>query len=208
MVRLDHPMQVVVDAEPLDAALEREGVRSLESFDATELARHVATVALDEKDPGPGYTSFGGPGFDNPGTLGGWAPGARPIMLPDGIAYELAANSRVVLQVHYGFRLSGGAGAVQPEGHVVFARGRGRDFGAGRDLVGAQQARGAPISLEPCGGGAVQRIASHAISEPAVPLASVDLTDALEPAMLTVPSVTQPSLKSGWLRRTSFWPPL
>jgi hypothetical protein len=59
------------------------------------------SVALDTKDPGPGYTSFGGPGFDNPGTLGGWAPGARPIMLPDGIAYELAANSRVVLQVHY-----------------------------------------------------------------------------------------------------------
>jgi hypothetical protein len=63
------------------------------------------SVALDEKDPGPGYTSFGGPGFQivnaNAATLGGWAPGARPFTLPDGIAYSLPANSRVVLQVHY-----------------------------------------------------------------------------------------------------------
>lgn len=60
-----------------------------------------ASVKLDEKDPGPGYTSFGGPGFDNPGTLGGWAPGARPIELPDNVAMSLPANARVVLQVHY-----------------------------------------------------------------------------------------------------------
>lgn len=64
-----------------------------------------ASVALDEKDPGPGYTSFGGPGFAitnaNAATLGGWAPGARPFALPEGIAYSLPANSRVVLQVHY-----------------------------------------------------------------------------------------------------------
>jgi hypothetical protein len=63
------------------------------------------SVALDEKDPGPGYTSFGGPGFAivnaNAATLGGWVPGARPFTLPDGIAYSLPANSRVVLQVHY-----------------------------------------------------------------------------------------------------------
>src|SRR5205085_11900922 len=34
-------------------------------------------------------------------TRGGWAPGARPVQLPDGIAFKLPANSRVVLQVHY-----------------------------------------------------------------------------------------------------------
>ena len=64
-----------------------------------------ASQALDDKDPGPGYTSFGGPGFSvtnvNAATLGGWAPGSRPIQLPDGIAYSLPAASRVVLQVHY-----------------------------------------------------------------------------------------------------------
>src|ERR1051325_8117205 len=60
---------------------------------------------LDANDAGPGYTSFGGPGFPitnaDSATLGGWAPGIRPVQLPDGIAYKLAANSRVVLQVHY-----------------------------------------------------------------------------------------------------------
>lgn len=60
---------------------------------------------LDDADPGPGYTSFGGPGFSisNIGatTLGGWAPGARPVMLPEDVAYSLPAQSRVVLQVHY-----------------------------------------------------------------------------------------------------------
>jgi hypothetical protein len=60
-----------------------------------------ASVALDQKEAGPGYTCFGGPGFDNPGTLGGWAPGARPIALPSEVALSLPANARIVLQVHY-----------------------------------------------------------------------------------------------------------
>lgn len=54
---------------------------------------------------GGGYPCFGGPGFAitnvNATTLGGWAPGARPVTLPDGVAMLLPANSRVVLQVHY-----------------------------------------------------------------------------------------------------------
>jgi hypothetical protein len=64
-----------------------------------------ASQSLDEADAGPGYTSFGGPGFSinsiGATTLGGWAPGARPMMLPDDVAYSLPAQSRVVLQVHY-----------------------------------------------------------------------------------------------------------
>ncbi len=59
------------------------------------------SVALDAADPGPGYTCFGGPGFALPGTLGGWAPGSRPLEMPDDVAFELPAASRVVLQVHY-----------------------------------------------------------------------------------------------------------
>jgi hypothetical protein len=59
---------------------------------------------LDEADAGPGYTSFGGPGFSITSlsaTLGGWAPGARPALLPDDVALLMPAQSRVVLQVHY-----------------------------------------------------------------------------------------------------------
>ena len=59
------------------------------------------SVRLDESDPGPGYTCFGGPGFSLPGTLGGWAPGSRALELPEGTAFQLPAASRVVLQVHY-----------------------------------------------------------------------------------------------------------
>ncbi|HEY3054047.1 MAG TPA: peroxiredoxin, partial [Thermoanaerobaculia bacterium] len=61
--------------------------------------------ALDDADPAPGYQCFGGPGFTitnlNSSTLGGWAPGARPVMLPDGVAFSLPVNARIVMQVHY-----------------------------------------------------------------------------------------------------------
>ena len=63
------------------------------------------SIKMDEKDPGPGYTSFGGPGFSitslGASTLGGWAPGARPALLPETVAYSLPARTNVVLQVHY-----------------------------------------------------------------------------------------------------------
>jgi thiol-disulfide isomerase/thioredoxin len=55
----------------------------------------------DEADPAPGYKSFGGPGFLTTGSLGGWAPGAMPYLLPDGSGRFLAKNSDLVLQIHY-----------------------------------------------------------------------------------------------------------
>ncbi|PYQ56359.1 MAG: ascorbate-dependent monooxygenase [Acidobacteria bacterium] len=64
-----------------------------------------ASDRLVGSDGGAGYPCFGGPGFTitnlDATTLGGWAPGYRPVMLPDGIAFSLPANSRIVLQVHY-----------------------------------------------------------------------------------------------------------
>jgi hypothetical protein len=67
---------------------------------------------LDAKDEAPGYDCYGGPGFDIGGsnltslllngyTLGGWAPGARPDHLPEGIGMKLGKSAKVVLQVHY-----------------------------------------------------------------------------------------------------------
>lgn len=82
-----------VDTHPGD----RETVHHVLTFIDTT----GASVALDEADPGPGYTCFGGPGFDLPGTLGGWAPGSPPLELPDGVGFTLPAASRVVMQVHY-----------------------------------------------------------------------------------------------------------
>lgn len=66
---------------------------------------------LDDADPAPGYQCFGGPGFDTTGTLGGWAPGARPYTLPDDVAFALPAKARVVLQIHYHVH----EGAPQPD---------------------------------------------------------------------------------------------
>lgn len=60
-----------------------------------------ASEELDRQDPGPGYSCFGGPGFTLASTLGGWAPGNTPKMLPDGIAMPLSKGARIVMQVHY-----------------------------------------------------------------------------------------------------------
>ncbi len=83
-----------VDTHPGD----RETVHHLISFiDITG-----ESAQLDADDPGPGYTCFGGPGFSSlGGTLGGWAPGSRPLRLPEGTAFELPAGARIVLQLHY-----------------------------------------------------------------------------------------------------------
>jgi hypothetical protein len=55
----------------------------------------------DEKEPGAGYTSFGGPGIDNFQELCFWAAGHDPNHLPDGIGLHLPRQVDLVLQVHY-----------------------------------------------------------------------------------------------------------
>ncbi len=72
------------------------------------------SVALDAAEPGPGYTCFGGPGFDISTSvndviagrsfmLGGWAPGIRGYFAPEGVGTKMpgGANDRVVIQMHY-----------------------------------------------------------------------------------------------------------
>ncbi|MGH9767419.1 MAG: c-type cytochrome [Blastocatellia bacterium] len=59
------------------------------------------SAALDAKDPGPGYTCFGGPGISATDLLGGWAPGSRGYFAPEGTGIKLSNNSRVIIQIHY-----------------------------------------------------------------------------------------------------------
>ncbi len=59
------------------------------------------SVALDARDPEPGYRCFGGPGISTTQMLGGWAPGSRGYFAPDGTGIKLGNNSRVIIQVHY-----------------------------------------------------------------------------------------------------------
>jgi hypothetical protein len=64
----------------------------------------VATAqALDEAEPGPGYTCFGGSGLGDGrgGWLGTWVPGSRGIDFPEGTGLRVEPGSKVVLQVHY-----------------------------------------------------------------------------------------------------------
>jgi mono/diheme cytochrome c family protein len=55
----------------------------------------------DADDDSPGFESFGGPGITPTGGLGGWAPGAMPRFLPDGIVKYVKKGSDLVLQIHY-----------------------------------------------------------------------------------------------------------
>ena len=75
---------------------------------------------LDEKDPGPGYTVTGGVGFLPTGGLGGWAPGALPHPLPNGMARLVQAGSDLVLQIHY--HPSGKAEQDQPSVAIYLAK--------------------------------------------------------------------------------------
>jgi mono/diheme cytochrome c family protein len=65
-------------------------------LDGTGAARR-----LDEKDPGVGYYAMGGPGFIPQGGLGGWAPGATPHPLPDGIGWPIKKGMDLVIQTHF-----------------------------------------------------------------------------------------------------------
>ena len=55
----------------------------------------------DEAEPGPGYTSFGGPGIVSFEELTFWAAGHEATYLPPGIGQRLPRQSDVVLQIHY-----------------------------------------------------------------------------------------------------------
>ena len=56
---------------------------------------------LDAADPGPGYSHFGGTGFQVSGWLGGWAPGTFPVLAPEKTGAKLHEGADIVMQVHY-----------------------------------------------------------------------------------------------------------
>ena len=72
-------------------------------IDGNPTSGEYASDRLDGKDHDGqiGYTSFGGPGFNPTGMLGGWAPGNDPYLLPDGVAQRVPKGARIVIQVHY-----------------------------------------------------------------------------------------------------------
>jgi len=93
---------IPIDSNRTVAAVEfRPGNRKVVHHALLYLDDTGAARAKDEANPGPGYASFGGPGIVPTGGLGGWAPGAIPRLLPDGIGKFLRKGSELVLQIHY-----------------------------------------------------------------------------------------------------------
>ncbi len=72
--------------------------------------------ALDAKDPGDGYTCFGGAGIagvagnlDNADWVGAWAPGGGERVMADDIGIPLKAGTQLVVQMHYNLLAGNGA---------------------------------------------------------------------------------------------------
>lgn len=63
-------------------------------------ANHAAQI-LDNASPGPGYTSFGGIGVNNPILVDAWVPGTTVKKLPSIFGKKIFPNSDLVIQVHY-----------------------------------------------------------------------------------------------------------
>jgi hypothetical protein len=59
------------------------------------------SLAMDAAEDGPGYTCFGGPGYNNTGVIGGWAPGQGTVWMPEGVGLRLNPDTPVVAQIHY-----------------------------------------------------------------------------------------------------------
>lgn len=84
-------------------------VHHIEVYHVT--AKDAATVQrLDDADPGPGYTCFGGPGAGE-GTIGGWAPGSPGYDYPEGVGIKIDPGAVIVVQVHY----NSPAGNTEPD---------------------------------------------------------------------------------------------
>ena len=58
-------------------------------------------VQLDQADPDPGYTNFGGTGSNTSKLIGIWVPGQSAYFTPTGMGIKLLPNSNIILQIHY-----------------------------------------------------------------------------------------------------------
>ncbi len=61
-----------------------------------------AVQALDGSDAAPGWSCFGGAGFDGV-RVGGYVPGGQTHASPDGTGVPVPAGARFVLNVHYNY---------------------------------------------------------------------------------------------------------
>ncbi len=60
-----------------------------------------ALISLDNGDPGPGWTNFGGTGVSGSKLIQTWIPGSTPLTYPNNMGVKLPANAYIVVQIHY-----------------------------------------------------------------------------------------------------------
>ena len=111
----------------------------------------VATAkAIDAKDPGDGWTCFGGAGIagvaggnlDKADWVGAWAPGGGERVMADDIGIPLAEGTQLVVQMHY--NLLAGSGADRSTVRLRLSEAAGSDKQALRTML-----LPAPVEL-PC----------------------------------------------------------
>ncbi len=91
-----------IEKDMMVSAVEfRPGNRAVVHHAIMFLDANGAGRKRDAEDDKQGFISFGGPGIKPTGGLGGWAPGAMPRRLPDGIVKYVKKGSDLVLQLHY-----------------------------------------------------------------------------------------------------------
>ena len=89
--------------------------------------------ALDAKDPGDGYTCFGGAGIagvaggnlDDADWVGAWAPGGGERVMAKDIGIPLRAGTQLVVQMHY--NLLAGTGADRSTVRLRLSEAKGSD---------------------------------------------------------------------------------
>jgi hypothetical protein len=47
------------------------------------------------------YECFGGPGLNEPRLLAAWAPGSIPSTMPEGVAMDIPAGAKLIVNIHY-----------------------------------------------------------------------------------------------------------
>ncbi len=57
--------------------------------------------ALDDREPGPGYTCFGTANINDQSWMGSWAPGGAPAKYAPGTGLPVEPGSKMIIQVHY-----------------------------------------------------------------------------------------------------------
>ena len=126
-VRADLTLQLaepyIPDAEALDDyrcfafPLEIESPQFITAYefipDVAKMAHHNIIYLFDEAasreiqrrdyaDGRPGWSCYGGPGISTGGEgIGGWAPGASPVLFPQGAGFLIRPGQQIVVEMHY-----------------------------------------------------------------------------------------------------------